>query len=303
MRPTVARPDARLARAGRVRSSEEAAFVYIVGDADPNLFRDVDATRARACGAARAQEAGASGPDAPPRVCLDGHRMPTGDRTEEVLGTPDVDRMWEEIAAVTRLDAADPVAGVAGAHRGARVARRGARGVRVRTLFASPAPDGPRDRPPRRRSLEDRAVDDRLGAGARDEPADRGGVHDADPRGRRCPSGSPHPSTATDRSSGRRASASRTAASSRSARTRGRNSSLKVAADEGRPCGGGRPGRHGLGGRPARARVPPSPVRRERLVHIALGAGYSEPVEAASGSRRRAGRGGDQRLRDPPRHD
>ena len=91
------------------RSTEGAAFVYVVGDTDPNLFHDVDPRRA-----ARAE----------PRRMRDAHRditlrlarawtvigCPTEGWAREALGSPDVDRLWDEIAAVTRLDEPDPVA-------------------------------------------------------------------------------------------------------------------------------------------------------------------------------------------------
>jgi aminopeptidase len=91
------------------RSTEGAAFVYIIGDADPMLFRDVDPARA-----ARAE----------PRRLLEANRdltlrlarawtvigCPTEGWAREVLGSPDVERLWDEVAAVTRLDEPDPVA-------------------------------------------------------------------------------------------------------------------------------------------------------------------------------------------------
>ena len=57
------------------RSSEDAAFVHIVGDADPNLFHDVDPARAARADPLALRQV-APGPDAPPRLCLDGGRMP-----------------------------------------------------------------------------------------------------------------------------------------------------------------------------------------------------------------------------------
>ena len=91
------------------RSSEEAAFVYIVGDADPNLFHDVDPARAARAEPLALRQARR---DLTLRLACAWTVIacPTPGWTEEVLGTPDVDRMWQEIAAVTRLDAADPVA-------------------------------------------------------------------------------------------------------------------------------------------------------------------------------------------------
>jgi aminopeptidase len=91
------------------RSTEDAAFVYIIGDADPALFRDVDQARA-----ARAE----------PRRLLETNRdltlrlarawtviaSPTEGWAREVLGSPDVELLWDEIAAVTRLDDPDPIA-------------------------------------------------------------------------------------------------------------------------------------------------------------------------------------------------
>ena len=91
------------------RSSEDAAFVYIVGDADPNLFHDVDPARAARAEPLALRQARR---DLTLRLACAWTVIacPTEGWANEVLGTPDVERLWEEIAAVTRLDAADPVA-------------------------------------------------------------------------------------------------------------------------------------------------------------------------------------------------
>jgi aminopeptidase len=91
------------------RSSEDAAFVYIVGDADPKLFHDVDPVRAARAEPLRLRKANR---DLTLRLARAWTVIacPTEGWANEVLGTPDVERLWEEIAAVTRLDAADPVA-------------------------------------------------------------------------------------------------------------------------------------------------------------------------------------------------
>jgi hypothetical protein len=68
-------------------------------------------------------------------------------------------------------------------------------------------------------------------------------------------------------------------------------------------CRRGRPRGHGFGGRPERAPVPESPVRRERPSHIALGAGYSSPSRARARCRTTSGSRRGSTLRDPPRHD
>ncbi len=91
------------------RSSEEAAFVYVIGDADPNLFHDVDPARA-----ARTEPLALrrTNRDLTLRLARAWTVVacPTEGWANEVLGSPDVDGLWEEIAAVTRLDADDPVA-------------------------------------------------------------------------------------------------------------------------------------------------------------------------------------------------
>jgi len=106
------------------RSSEEAAFVYIVGDADPNLFHDVDPARAARAEPLALRQARR---DLTLRLACAWTVVacPTEGWTDEVLGTRDVERMWEEIAAVTRLDAEDPV-GAWREHIGALEARAAA---------------------------------------------------------------------------------------------------------------------------------------------------------------------------------
>ena len=91
------------------RSTEEAAFVYIVGDADPNLFHDVDPARAARAEPLRLRKVNR---DLTLRLARAWTVVacPTAGWANEVLGTPDVDRLWQEIAAVARLDADDPVA-------------------------------------------------------------------------------------------------------------------------------------------------------------------------------------------------
>jgi aminopeptidase len=91
------------------RSTEDAAFVYVVGDADPNLFRDVDPLRAARSEPLRLRQAHR---DLTLRLARAWTVVacPTEGWAQEVLGTPDVEGLWDEIAAVTRLDAPDPVA-------------------------------------------------------------------------------------------------------------------------------------------------------------------------------------------------
>jgi aminopeptidase len=91
------------------RSTEGAAFVYIVGDAEPTLFRDVDPDRAARAEPLRLRHANR---DLTLRLARAWTVIacPTPGWTHDVLGTRDVDRLWEEIAAVARLDTPDPVA-------------------------------------------------------------------------------------------------------------------------------------------------------------------------------------------------
>jgi aminopeptidase len=89
--------------------TEGAAMVSILGDADPDLFADVEPSRAARAELHRAREIVR---DLVSRqatawtviVC------PTEGWARSLFGDADVERLWNEIAVVTRLDADDPVA-------------------------------------------------------------------------------------------------------------------------------------------------------------------------------------------------
>jgi aminopeptidase len=87
---------------------EGAAFVYIIGDPDPGLFGDVDPARAAKSEPQRLREIAA---DQTARLATAWTVIacPTAGWATEVFGEPDVDRLWDEIEAVARLDAPDPV--------------------------------------------------------------------------------------------------------------------------------------------------------------------------------------------------
>jgi aminopeptidase len=88
---------------------EGGALVYIIGDVDPALFRDVDPARAAKAEPLRLREISA---DLTARLATAWTIIvcPTEGWAAELFGEPDVERLWTEIEAVTRLDAPDPVA-------------------------------------------------------------------------------------------------------------------------------------------------------------------------------------------------
>jgi aminopeptidase len=91
-----------------LRGVEGAAFVYIIGDADPGLFRDVDPARAAKAEPLRLREISA---DLTARLATAWTIIacPTEGWAAELFGEPDIERLWREIEAVTRIDTADPV--------------------------------------------------------------------------------------------------------------------------------------------------------------------------------------------------
>jgi aminopeptidase len=88
--------------------TEGAATVSVLGDADPDLFADVEPSRAARAEPRRAREIMR---DMTSRqatawtviVC------PTEGWARSLFGEADVERLWNEVAIVTRLDAEDPV--------------------------------------------------------------------------------------------------------------------------------------------------------------------------------------------------
>jgi aminopeptidase len=88
---------------------EGAALVVTLGDADPNLFDEVDQSRAAQAEPRRAREIVHD--QVARQACA--WRMiacPTPGWAQAIFGEPDVERLWHEIAAAARLDEAEPVA-------------------------------------------------------------------------------------------------------------------------------------------------------------------------------------------------
>ena len=90
-------------------SAEGAASVLTFGDVDPDLFADVEPSRAARAEPRRWREIKI---DQTARLA---HAWtviacPTEGWARSVFGEPDVERLWREVAAVSRLDADDPVA-------------------------------------------------------------------------------------------------------------------------------------------------------------------------------------------------
>ena len=88
--------------------AEGAALVVVLGDADPELFSDVDPSRAARAEPRRAREIAR---DLTSRLATAWTVIacPTEGWARSLFGEPDTDRLWSEVAAVTRLDEADPV--------------------------------------------------------------------------------------------------------------------------------------------------------------------------------------------------
>jgi aminopeptidase len=92
-----------------IRAMEGATLVVIDGDADPHLLDDVDGERAAR---AEPREVRKLNGDMINQLAVAWTVIPcaTEGWARTLFGEPDVDRLWDEIAAVTRLDASDPVA-------------------------------------------------------------------------------------------------------------------------------------------------------------------------------------------------
>jgi aminopeptidase len=90
------------------RGAEGAALVMTFGDADPELFADVDPSRAARAEPTEAKEIGR---DLTSRLAMAWTVIscPTAGWAQSLFGAPDTDRLWSEIARVTRLDEPDPV--------------------------------------------------------------------------------------------------------------------------------------------------------------------------------------------------
>ena len=88
--------------------ADGAALIQTLGDADPELFADVDPRRAALAEPKRLREIAH---DLTARLatawCV--IACPTEGWARSLFGEPDVDRLWDEISVVTRLDVDDPV--------------------------------------------------------------------------------------------------------------------------------------------------------------------------------------------------
>lgn len=91
------------------RALENAALVFIIGDADPSLLGDVDPERAAQAEPRTLREIAI---DQTSRLAIAWTIVacPTPGWAAELFGEPDVERLWGEIEAVARLDTPDPVA-------------------------------------------------------------------------------------------------------------------------------------------------------------------------------------------------
>ncbi len=169
--------------------AEGAASVQTLGDADPHLLADVDQSRAARAMPRRLREIAI---DHMARLATAWTVIacPTAGWARSLFGEPDVERLWREIAAVTRLDTDDPVA--AWRSHVARLQRRTRQldewrftGLR----FRGPG-HGSIRRAPRERAMAVGGVPHVVGPGDRRQPADRRGLHDTRPRadrGNRAP--------------------------------------------------------------------------------------------------------------------
>ncbi|MGI8974802.1 MAG: aminopeptidase [Gaiella sp.] len=90
-------------------ATDGIALVQTLGDADPNLFADVDPSRAARAEPRRLREITT---DLVSRLATAWTIIacPTDGWAASLFGEPDTARLWKEIAAVTRLDVTDPVA-------------------------------------------------------------------------------------------------------------------------------------------------------------------------------------------------
>jgi aminopeptidase len=88
---------------------EGAALVNVLGDADPNLLADVDPQRAARAEPRRIREIiqDQTSRQVVSWVVIAG---PTEGWARDLFGEPDVERLWRELADVTRLSEPDPIA-------------------------------------------------------------------------------------------------------------------------------------------------------------------------------------------------
>lgn len=85
------------------------ATIFVTGEAEPELFADLDQRRVQRT---RAVEAGRKMLDAENRRLIQWTIVgyPNAGWAESIFGEPDVERLWEAVATATRLDEPDPVA-------------------------------------------------------------------------------------------------------------------------------------------------------------------------------------------------
>jgi aminopeptidase len=88
--------------------AEGAALVVMIGDSDPDLFAGVDESRAARAEPRRLREIAR---ELTTRLATAWTVIacPTDGWARALFGEPDLDRLWQELAAVTRLDEDDPV--------------------------------------------------------------------------------------------------------------------------------------------------------------------------------------------------
>ena len=94
------------------------ALCAITGNPEPELFADLDGARV---GKARMREVAKASLALSDGLCnWTIVAYPNAGWAKTVFGEPDVERLWQAVAQAVRLDEADPVAGLARAHRPAR---------------------------------------------------------------------------------------------------------------------------------------------------------------------------------------
>jgi aminopeptidase len=122
-------------------AAENTALVQVIGDADPDLFADVEPSRAARAEPRRRREIAI---DLTTRLAMAWTLIacPTEGWARTLFGEPDTDRLWEELAVVTRLDVGDPLE--AWRHHIARLSERAAtldEGRFARLRFRGPGTD------------------------------------------------------------------------------------------------------------------------------------------------------------------
>jgi aminopeptidase len=90
-------------------AERQGARVAITGDPEPELYRDLDPERVGKARMSKLQEA-ALGHLTSGRISWTVVAYPNAGWAEAVFGAPDVERLWDAVAACVRLDEPDPVA-------------------------------------------------------------------------------------------------------------------------------------------------------------------------------------------------